>query len=284
MFGAARRESFATFPSPFPSSGAPMPQAALYRLPGGPATTEVHEAPLRLAVAAAPEMRAQALAIVQVWCPAPHRVDALGRPPAGGLDAVLLWWGASGGAPDAVAQARAVGGPLIALCEGGPSDQAAALDAGADAACGLPVQPGLLRALVVAYRRTAARSAPTASRTGAPVVAAEGPGAAGPIRLDRRAHTCTVAGHRLELTLKEFDLLAYFLDHAGACCSRDEVLERVWGLDFDPGSNSVDVYVYTLRRKLRALGFAGVIQTVRGVGYRLVPPTGAAQPQTTSPR
>ena len=150
-------------------------------------------------------------------------------------------------------------------------DQAAALDAGADAACGLPAQPRLLHALVAAYRRTAVRLASTLN--GEPEArAAEGPRAAGPIRLDRRAHTCTVAGHRLGLTLKEFDLMAYLLDHAGACCSRDELLERVWGLGFDPGSNSVDVFVYTLRRKLKALGFAGVIQTVRGVGYRLVPP------------
>ena len=70
---------------------------------------------------------------------------------------------------------------------------------------------------------------------------------------------------------REFDLLAYLAARAGACCSRDEILADVWGIDFETGTNTVDVFVYALRRKLRAAGLPGLIQTVRGAGYRLDP-------------
>lgn len=253
-----------------------MPRATLYRITGESAVTsaEARDAPLRLVVAASPEAQAQALAVVRVCCPAPHRVDAFGPVPLGDVDAVLLWWSADAAPVTAELrkQAQTAHVPLVALCGGGAEDQAAALEAGADASCGLAVQPRLLRALVAAHRRVAVERSPAAAPTIEPAEE-EDARSAGPIRLDRRAHTCAIAGQRLDLTLKEFDLLAYFLDHAGACCSRDELLEQVWGLDFDPGSNSVDVFVYTLRRKLKARGFVGVIQTVRGLGYRLVPPT-----------
>ena len=72
-------------------------------------------------------------------------------------------------------------------------------------------------------------------------------------------------------TLREFDLLSYLLRHAGAACSRDELLAGVWGIDFETGTNTVDVFVYALRRKLRAAGLPSAIETVRGVGYRLAP-------------
>jgi two-component system copper resistance phosphate regulon response regulator CusR len=68
-----------------------------------------------------------------------------------------------------------------------------------------------------------------------------------------------------ELTAREFALLEVFLRHAGQVLSREQLLSHVWGYDFDPGSNVVDVYVRYLRRKLGD----DVIQTVRGMGYRL---------------
>ena len=259
-----------------------MSCAALYRIGGEPAMLggEAHQAPLRFTLVASPEARVQALAVVQACCPAPHRVDVLGRDSPGDANAVLFWWRLGDDQVLAVAtrHAQAVEIPLIALCGAGADDQAAALDAGADAACGLPVQPRLLRALITAYQRALARralaAAPSASviEEGRSEPLGGGAGATGPIRINRRAHTCEVNGETLDLTLKEFRLLAYFLEHKDACCSRDELLEQVWGLDFDPGSNSVDVFVYTLRRKLKARGLVGVIQTVRGVGYRLVSP------------
>ena len=69
----------------------------------------------------------------------------------------------------------------------------------------------------------------------------------------------------VELTAKEFTLLETFLRHPGQVLSREQLLSHVWGYDFDPGSNVVDVYVGYLRRKLGAERF----ETVRGMGYRL---------------
>lgn len=78
-------------------------------------------------------------------------------------------------------------------------------------------------------------------------------------------------GRPLHLTLREFDLLCYLVEHAGAACSRDEILESVWGIDFETGTNTVDVFIYALRRKLRSNGLPGAVETVRGIGYRLAP-------------
>ena len=79
------------------------------------------------------------------------------------------------------------------------------------------------------------------------------------------------AGDRVvELTAREFALAEVFLRHAGQVLSREQLLSHVWGYDFDPGSNVVDVYVRYLRRKLGD----GVIETVRGMGYRLDAPAG----------
>jgi DNA-binding response OmpR family regulator len=69
----------------------------------------------------------------------------------------------------------------------------------------------------------------------------------------------------VELTAREFALTEVFLRHAGQVLSREQLLSHVWGYDFDPGSNVVDVYVRYLRRKLGG----DIIETVRGMGYRL---------------
>jgi DNA-binding response OmpR family regulator len=94
--------------------------------------------------------------------------------------------------------------------------------------------------------------------------------AAGGVTLDvrtRRAATEDGEGADVELTAKEFALLETFLRHPGQVLSREQLLSHVWGYDFDPGSNVVDVYVGYLRRKLGADRF----ETVRGMGYRLRP-------------
>ncbi len=88
---------------------------------------------------------------------------------------------------------------------------------------------------------------------------------AGPIHLDLRARRATVRDREVELSAREFALLEVFLRHPGQVLSREQLLSRVWGFEFDPGSNVVDVYVGYLRRKLGAEHFA----TVRGAGYRL---------------
>jgi len=85
------------------------------------------------------------------------------------------------------------------------------------------------------------------------------------LRLDLRRRTATVGAEEVELTAKEFALLETFLRHPGHVLSREQLLSQVWGYDFDPGSNVVDVYVGYLRRKLGTERF----ETVRGMGYRL---------------
>ena len=87
---------------------------------------------------------------------------------------------------------------------------------------------------------------------------------AGGVRLDLRTRRATVDGRQLDLSAREFALAEMFLTNAGQVLSREQLLDHVWGLDFDPGSNVVDVYVGYLRRKLGA----GAITTVRGMGYR----------------
>ena len=90
---------------------------------------------------------------------------------------------------------------------------------------------------------------------------------AGGITLDVRTRRASVGGHTVELSAREFSLLEMFLRHPDQVLSREQLLATVWGYDFDPGSNVVDVYVRALRKKLGN----GVVSTVRGMGYRLPP-------------
>lgn len=87
----------------------------------------------------------------------------------------------------------------------------------------------------------------------------------GGLSLDLRTRRALVDGQMVELTAREFLLAEIFLRHPGQVLSREQLLSHVWGYDFDPGSNVVDVYVRYLRRKLGS----GRIETVRGMGYRL---------------
>jgi DNA-binding response OmpR family regulator len=91
---------------------------------------------------------------------------------------------------------------------------------------------------------------------------------AGDVTLDLRTRRATVGERTVELTAREFALAETFLRHADQVLTRQQLLSHVWGYDFDPESNVVDVYVRYLRRKLGD----GVIETVRGVGYRLLAP------------
>ena len=89
----------------------------------------------------------------------------------------------------------------------------------------------------------------------------------GALTLDLRARRITVDGTTLDLSAREFGLAEQFLRHPDQVLSREQLLSRVWGFDFDPGSNVVDVYVRYLRAKIGA----DRIETVRGMGYRLAP-------------
>ena len=89
----------------------------------------------------------------------------------------------------------------------------------------------------------------------------------GEIELLTDAHTVRVQGRRVELTLKEFELLRIFLKHPGRVYTRDQLLEKVWGSDYMGETRTVDVHIGTLRTKLGSCG--EYIRTVRGVGYRM---------------
>jgi DNA-binding response OmpR family regulator len=87
----------------------------------------------------------------------------------------------------------------------------------------------------------------------------------GDLVLDLRRRTLNVDGRSVDLSQREFLLMAHLMRKAGAVCSREELLNEVWGYAFDPGSNVVDVYVRRLRSKLHH----DLIRTVRNVGYEL---------------
>jgi DNA-binding response OmpR family regulator len=88
---------------------------------------------------------------------------------------------------------------------------------------------------------------------------------AGSITLDLRTRRASTDRGTIELTAREFALLETFIRHRGQVLSREQLLSHVWGYDFDPNSNVVDVYVRYLRRKLGD----DMIETARGMGYRL---------------
>lgn len=89
---------------------------------------------------------------------------------------------------------------------------------------------------------------------------------AGPVTVDVKKHEVKVAGEVVTLTLKEFELLERLMRNQNIVLTRDQLLEDIWGYDFDGETRTVDVHVRTLRQKLGVGG--DMIQTVRGVGYR----------------
>lgn len=92
----------------------------------------------------------------------------------------------------------------------------------------------------------------------------------GELIMDLPKHQVTLAGRQIELSAREFSLLEAFMTHEDQVLSREQLLDRVWGYDFDPNSNVVDVYVRYLRRKIGP----GWITTLRNLGYRFGEPRG----------
>ena len=97
----------------------------------------------------------------------------------------------------------------------------------------------------------------------------------GDLQLDRMARQVTCQGRTTELTPREFSLVEYLMRSAGQLFTRTQILEHVWGYDFDPGTNLVDTCVKRIRKKIRevrstdaAADADGVIESVRGIGYR----------------
>jgi DNA-binding response OmpR family regulator len=136
-------------------------------------------------------------------------------------------------------------------------DRVAGLELGADDYLTKPFSPRELVARMKAVlRRTDGRSAEDL------LTLAD-------VELNRNAREVAVDGEPVELTTKEFDLLAALLENAGIVVSRDQLLDRVWGMTYPGGTRTVDVLVAQLRRKL---GRPELIRTVRGAGYKTVRP------------
>jgi two-component system, OmpR family, copper resistance phosphate regulon response regulator CusR len=95
---------------------------------------------------------------------------------------------------------------------------------------------------------------------------------AGDLTLDLKTRRALRAGRTFDLTSREFALLEFFLRHQGQVLTRSQILNGVWGYDFDPGTNIVDVYVGYLRNKLDEPETESLIETVRGGGYRFRSP------------
>jgi DNA-binding response OmpR family regulator len=158
---------------------------------------------------------------------------------------------------DVLDQLRAQGSrmPVIVLtARDSVTDTVSALDSGADDYMSKPFRFAELLARVRARLRQPVEGAgPDGDVLGV-----------GDVRLDVRTRTVTQAGREVDLSAREFRLAEIFFRNPGQVLSREQLLDLVWGYDFDPGSNVVDVYVGYLRRKLGA----STISTVRGVGYR----------------
>jgi len=89
------------------------------------------------------------------------------------------------------------------------------------------------------------------------------------IELNPNEHTVHRDGKEIPLTLKEFGLLEYFMRHPNQVINREDLLSHLWDFNYTSFSNVVDVHVKNLRRKLDAAGNAGILETIRGIGYRI---------------
>ena len=142
--------------------------------------------------------------------------------------------------------------------KGSEYDKVIGLDLGAD---DYLVKPFGMLEMVARIRAVLRRSTPG---KGAASISA------GAVELDPVRHTVHVEGQPVSLTLKEYDILQLLLEHQGQVFSRDQLLEKAWGIDYAGETRTVDVHIGTLRTKLGSAG--RMIVTVRGVGYKLEVP------------
>ena len=147
---------------------------------------------------------------------------------------------------------------IVVTARGEEADRVVGLELGAD---DYVVKPFGLRELIARIRAVSRRSGSRAAGGGAPLRVGE-------LEVDERARRATLAGRELDLTPKEFDLLATLARDPGAAVSRRRLLEEVWQTTWYGSAKTIDVHVAALRRKL---GDPEWIQTVRGVGFRLRP-------------
>jgi DNA-binding response OmpR family regulator len=153
---------------------------------------------------------------------------------------------------------------IILTARDSVEDTVAGLEGGADDYVPKPFRFEELLARVRARLREGGAAEPTVLEVG-------------DAALDLRTRRLAVGSRSVELTAREFSLADMFFRHPGQVLSREQLLSHVWGYDYDPGSNVVDVYVRYLRQKLGE----GRITTVRGMGYRLEPGGGSGETSPT---
>lgn len=144
-------------------------------------------------------------------------------------------------------------------------DRVAGLEAGAD---DYLVKPFVLAELVARINAMLRRRA-TPATTAGPTGQIEGSVTVGLLTVDVLGRRAILDGHEIDLTKREFELLAVLARNHGVVLTRERLLELVWGYDFVADTNVVDVFVGYLRRKLEAHGHPRILQTVRGVGFVL---------------
>ena len=148
---------------------------------------------------------------------------------------------------------------IVVTARGDEVDRVVGLELGAD---DYLVKPFGFRELVARIRAVTRRITPSTAETPVTTI--------GDLVVDRRARRVTVAGAEIELTRKEFDLLASLADDPGATRTRDQIMEEVWDAHWYGPTKTLDVHIAALRRKL---GEPELIETIRGVGFRLAVPT-----------
>jgi len=201
-----------------------------------------------------------------------HKADLAREGPAGlqlamtnPYDAIVLDLGLPGlDGVEVCRRLRASGNqvPVLMLtARAAVRDRVEGLDAGAD---DYLVKPFALDELLARIRALGRRADDGAK--------ARGTLRFGDVTLDRDAMECRRGERLIPLTRTEYSLLELFMANARKVLPRDVIFDRVWGYDFGPDSNSLDVYVGYLRRKLEVAGESRVIQTVRGVGYVMKEP------------
>ena len=145
--------------------------------------------------------------------------------------------------------------PIIMLtAKGEENDELQGFDLGVDEYISKPFSPKILVARVGAILRRANR------------VVEEDAIDVGGIVMDKVAHLVTVDGERVELSFKEFELLAYFIENRGIALSREKILNHVWNYDYFGDARTIDTHVKKLRNKLGRRG--GYIKTIWGMGYK----------------